>query len=445
MQNTLIASRWLAYASLVLTAVLVIFGWWSGSGQFLLKGTTYGTLRALANLAAFAAAYGILLQLFLIARVPWLDRTFGMDKLARFHHILGFSIPAAIVTHPMLLVAGEIATSGGTWLAQFMSFVDGYQDVGKAAIAAALFLSLVAMSLVIVLGRLKYELWYYAHLIMYAAVLLALGHQFNVGDDMYGWFAGYWYGLYALAFGSLIVFRFATPLYLYWRHGFTVDRVVTEGVGCWSVYLTGRGLESLAVRAGQFFIVRFLDKKRWRQAHPFSLSCVPNGNYLRITIKSLGDYTRDIGSLKPGTRVLLDGPHGAFTEEVSALDKRLLVAGGVGITPIRSLCETMANEGKDVVMLYGARTCADLVFKQEMDELAAKHPNFKLLCVVAKDASWTGETGLVDKEKIARLVPDAVLRDVYVCGPKPMLDSVLSALDSLKVPKKQIHFERFTL
>ncbi len=433
------------FSVLAITLIAALAGWWSGSGQLAFKGSTYGICRSLANLFAFLAACGILLQLILIARVPWLDRTFGMDKLARLHHVLGFAIPAAIVAHPLLLVAGEAAVSGGTWFGRFQAFVSGYEDVPKAVASAVLFLALVAMSLVIVLGRLKYETWYYAHLVMYLATLLFIGHQFESGDDMYGWYAAFWSVLYAVTFGFLVVFRFAMPIYRFWRHGFTVDSVVSEGGGCWSVYLKGRDLSRLPVRAGQFFIVRFLDKRRWWQAHPFSLSCAPNAAHLRFTFKELGDFTKELSGLKPGTKVLLDGPHGAFTERAARSDKFVLIAGGIGITPIRALAESLAKQGKKVVMLFGTKTCTDMTFKGELDKLAAACPNLAVHCVVSRDETWTGERGFIDAEKIQRLAPDFKTSDFYVCGPKPMTDAVIKALVSIGADKTRIHYERFSL
>lgn len=429
---------------LVITFIAVVYGWWVGSGQIAFKGT-YGFLRSMANLAAFAAAYGILLQLVLIARIPWLNNSFGMDKLARLHHILGFSIPAAIVAHPLLLVAASATSSDGTWWTIFWNFVNNYEDVGNAAIAAILFLLLVAVSMAIVFGKMKYETWYLAHLMMYAGVILALGHQFKVGDDMYGWYAWMWYGLYALVFGSVAVFRFILPLYRFRKYGFKVEEVVQEGLDSWSVYITGRDLGRLEILAGQFFIVRFLDRDRWWQAHPFSLSCAPNAQHIRLTIKALGDFTRELKTLKTGVKVVLDGPHGAFTEASTVKDKAVLIAGGVGITPIMSLCESWVPRGKDVVMLYGARLGADLVFRSKLDELSTTQSNYRIHYVLSDDADWQGEKGYMDQEKLARLVPDMVERDVYVCGPKPMLKTVLAVLKAMKIPKTQIHFESFSL
>src|SRR6202035_4978687 len=138
------------------------------------------------------------------------------------------------------------------------------------------------------------------------------------------------------------------------------------------IYISGRDLRRFEIEAGQFAIWRFLDAKRWWQAHPFSISAVPDGRRLRITIKNSGDFTGGVHALRPGTPVLVDGPFGKFTER-PANSKVLLIAGGIGITPVRPLAEEMAADGFDVRVLYRAHSEDHLVFKKEMDAISRKH------------------------------------------------------------------------
>ena len=134
--------------------------------------------------------------------------------------------------------------------------------------------------------------------------------------------------------------------------------------------IVGRRLDRLGAEPGQFFLWRFLDRRRIWSAHPFSLSAAPDGTSLRITVKALGDHTARLGGVRPGTRVLAEGPFGVFTESARRRrDKVLLIAGGIGITPIRSMVERMRG---DVVVIYRALSDGDLVFKRELDELMAR-------------------------------------------------------------------------
>jgi ferredoxin-NADP reductase len=188
----------------------------------------------------------------------------------------------------------------------------------------------------------------------------------------------------------------------------------------------------------------FLSKNRW-SPHPFSFSAAPNGQFLRVSIKAAGDFTNRIRELSPGTLALLEGPLGAFTA-AEPRDKYLMVAGGIGITPIRALIESLSASGRDIVLLYSVKTAGDLVFASELRTMIARC-HF-ILSRHSEDAE-EGETdagherGRIDKRMLARLVPDLRDREVFICGPHPMMNSVSAALGELRVRESSIHYEQF--
>jgi predicted ferric reductase len=205
-------------------------------------------------------------------------------------------------------------------------------------------------------------------------------------------------------------------------------------------------MELFPVEAGQFMIVRFLTKGFCWEAHPFSMSCPPNGKNLRISIKGVGDFTKHISDLKPGVSVFIDGPHGSFTSKSCKSSKVLMIAGGIGITPIRSLIEEMLLAGRDVVLIYSNRNSDSIVFQKELDELEkSSSGRLKVIHVISDEPEWSGEKGRLDKEKISQLVPDFIEREVFICGPPPMMKTVRLALSSIGVPNNRIHYERFAL
>ncbi len=168
-----------------------------------------------------------------------------------------------------------------------------------------------------------------------------------------------------------------------------------------SVYLTGRRIDRFMFRPGQYANVMFLSKGYW-SPHPFSFSAAPNGQFLRLSIKAIGDFTARIRELRPGTIALLEGPLGAFTA-AAPRDKYLMVAGGIGITPIRALIESLSEAGRDIVLVYAVRTVNDLVFASELRAMSA-HCHFVLSH--SADAAGAHESGRIDKPMLARLVPD---------------------------------------
>jgi ferredoxin-NADP reductase len=218
---------------------------------------------------------------------------------------------------------------------------------------------------------------------------------------------------------------------------------VLEAPGVVSIYIGGRDLDALRTDAGQFMLWRFLDRDRWWQAHPFSLSLPAGYGYLRLTVKRIGDFSGAIATVRPGTPVLVEGPFGSFTERRCAGPKALLIAGGVGITPIRCLAERLAALGKDVYLLYRCSREQDVLFRDELGRLAAA-PNVRVEYVVGERRS--GRRG--DPLRMAglrQLIPDAATRETFVCGPPSMTRSVVDSLERLGVPPEQMHTEAFRL
>jgi predicted ferric reductase len=206
-------------------------------------------------------------------------------------------------------------------------------------------------------------------------------------------------------------------------------------------------MDRYPVRAGQFVIARFFDwSSPWNlwQAHPFSISKVPNGSSLRLTIKSLGDYTsRYIPRLKIGTWVVLDGPHGVFTSRFSRKQKVVLLAAGIGITPLRGLAEDLLKQGKDIILLYTNKTSQDILFKDEFAALS--HSGLRSIDILTNEPAFEGEKGRIDEEKLHRLVPDLLSREVWICGPKQFIDSMMKLARKSGVSSNDIHFESFSL
>jgi len=406
-----------------------------------------GLLMAFGRLAGVTAALGVMGQLLLISRAKWLEPLFGLDRLTRFHHFAGLIIPLALLAHPPLVVWHHAMQTGNTFLAQYLSVLK-WDDILPAAAGEALILVAVFLSLPFTRRRLSYEAWHTAHLGAYLGLALSLGHQLELGGDMSAelpYFAWTWYALLAFTGANVLWYRLLRPLWAYKRHAFTVDRTVMETPDIMSVYIKGKDLETLAVQPGQFALLRFWAPGFKLQAHPFSFSKAPEGGELRFSIKKLGDFTARLHSeLKPGTPVLIDGPHGAFTPARMRTGKALLVAGGIGITPLRAMAGALAAQKKDAVLIFSNKGRKDIAFEAELAELE-KSGTFRTVHVLSEDAEWPGEKGRLDAGRLKLLVPDFAERDAFLCGPPPMMAALDAGLCALGLPKKQVHYEVFSL
>ncbi|MBA2951119.1 ferredoxin reductase family protein [Streptomyces himalayensis] len=397
--------------------------------------------NALMLLGRLAGLYGALLmafQLLLVARLPWLDRRIGMDRLTSWHRWVGFGVLWTLVTHMVFITFGYAQLSSLPPVDQFVELATTIEYVLRAVVALALIITVGIVSARFARRRLSYETWHFIHLYMYVAVLLAFSHQVAVGTTFTtsATATAYWWTLWGAALGSVFLGRVVLPLRRNLRHQLRVSAVVPESDNVVSIYVTGRDLDQLPARAGQFFLWRFLTRERWWQANPFSLSAAPDGRQLRLTAKTAGDGTAALRHIPVGTRVFAEGPYGAFTTLHRTRPDTLLIAGGVGITPIRALLEELHGHA---VLIYRVATDRDAVLYDELRELAA-----------AKGTELHLVTGPATPDKLApealaRLVPDVCERDVFVCGPPGMTSAVLRSLRELGVPRQQIHFERFSL
>ncbi|TXS19800.1 MULTISPECIES: ferric reductase-like transmembrane domain-containing protein [unclassified Streptomyces] len=397
--------------------------------------------NALIVLGRLTGLYGALVmafQLVLVARLPWLDRRIGMDRLTGWHRWTGFTLLWTLLAHVVFISFGYADGAGVGPVTELVDLAETTEGVLRAVVALGLILVVGAVSARYARRRLAYETWHFIHLYAYVAVVLAFTHQVAVGTSFTSSPAAtaYWYGLWAVALGSVLLGRVALPLWRNTRHRFRVSAVVPESDSVVSIHITGRDLDKLPAQAGQFFLWRFLTKDRWWQANPFSLSAAPDGRSLRLTVKAAGEGSAALRHMKVGTRVFAEGPYGAFTTLHRTRTSSLLIAGGVGVTPIRALLEVLDGHA---VVIHRVGSERDAVLHDELRDLAR-----------AKGAELRLVTGSPVPDKLApgelkRMVPDIADRDVFLCGPPPMMNAVLGTLEDLGVPRQQIHFERFSL
>jgi len=429
-------------ALLVANGVFIVLMWIRHGGPDELAGPG-GLFTAGGQLMALLGTYLALIGIVLVGRSPWLDQAFGPDRLTRAHRWLGFATLWLIGGHVALTLTGWAIGDGQSLPAELVDLVTGYPYVLWGVAGFLLFLLVGISSMAAARRRASYETWYWIHVYAYLAVALAFLHQLFVGADFtHDQLAAiYWISLYALTAALVIVFRFGQPLLLNRRHRLRVAAVTAEGPGVVSVYVAGRDLDRLAVRSGQYFIVRFLSRSSWWRAHPYSLSSAPNGAWLRFTVKALGDDSTRARDIAVGTRVFLEGPYGNLTGASRTRPKVTLIAGGIGISPLRALLESLAAKPGELTLLYRASTASDLVFRGELDVLAA-HRGARVHYLVGRRGIDVPSDPF-NAATIARLVPDIADQDVFLCGPVDLMRRSEAALRELGVPRAQVHAERF--
>jgi predicted ferric reductase len=433
---------WIVVVVVVANAVVAVGLWFRHGG--LASATGPGaTATAVGQITGLLGAYAVLLELLLMARVPWLERYVGLDRLAVWHRWNGFAAVWLLVAHTVFITLGYAAGNRQSLVGQTLDFVNHYPDVLMAFVGLFLFVGVAVASVRMARRTMHRETWYLVHLYAYLAVALGFAHQLAVGNDFStdALARAWWVALYVAVIVSILAWRVGWPLWFNARHRLRVERVEREAPGVVSIYLTGRRLDRIRARSGQFFLWRFLTADGWWKAHPFSLSAAPTTGRLRITVKDLGDHTAALQHVRRGTGVFAEGPYGTFTAERRTHRKVLLVAGGIGITPLRALLDSFPGDPGDVTLLYRVVDDDDIVFRDELVELAkARGIEFRLGVGPEIGDDQTDRLGI---PALRAVVPDVRKRDCFVCGPPGLIDAVCRRLALLGVPKQQIHFERF--
>jgi predicted ferric reductase len=286
----------------------------------------------------------------------------------------------------------------------------------------------------------SYETWWIIHIYTYVAIAASFMHQVVNGQMFVGHPLNrlYWTSLYILMAAAVIVFRIGIPLWRSLRHNLVVERVVEEGPGLISVIMRGSNLHGLSAEGGQFFGWRFLTRGHFLMSHPYSLSAAPSENYLRITIKDLVDHSRSTMFIKPGTRVFVEGPYGAFTAGRATQPHIVMVGGGVGITPIRAMMEEFKN-GVEMDVFYRVSRQEELILKDELDYLANNSDGrIRIWYMVGSRKDFP-----MDAEFMRSYAPRIADSDIYICGPEALVESVRKAAVDLGVPKNRFHDEDF--
>nr|WTB36415.1 ferric reductase-like transmembrane domain-containing protein [Streptomyces sp. NBC_00830] len=399
-------------------------------------------LTGAGRIAGLLAGYAAPVLVLLMARLPFLERGVGADRLARWHAMGGRYMVSLVLAHVVLIIWGYALTDASGVAGETVEIVFHYPEMLKATFATVLLLGVAGVSARAARRRMRYETWYYLHLATYLAVALGFGHQLANGADFVSQPSARaaWYGLYLGTAALLGWYRLAVPFLADRRHRLQVAEIRPEGPGTVSVYLTGRHLEKIKAEPGQFFRLQFLAPGlRWA-ANPYSLSTPAHPQYLRFTVKDLGGHSAAVARLRPGTRVRAEGPYGAFTAARRRSRKVLLLAAGVGITPLRALFETMPAAPGDLTLVYRASRPEDLIFRAELEAIAdARGARLHFLVGPRREV---GEP--LNAYTLNHLVPDLARHDVFLCGPEAMTATAVSALRAAGVSRRRIHHESFT-
>lgn len=439
-QDVIEALAWLSVVAV--TAMFLVDG---GLNSITDPATALGSFSRLSSLVATDL---LLIHMLLVARVPWIDKFYGHDKSTIAHKRLGKPILYLLIAHFAASLVQFALDSGQNLWDEFFSLISIFELL-LATASLALMIVVVVTSLNIARRKLRYEAWYIVHLLSYIAVGVAVPHVFTMGSDVAGKAIPtiYWVTLYSFVAFNIVWYRVFLPIVRGMRHNLRVQAVIRESSDSVSIYLSGTLLERLGGQAGQFYLFRPLTAKQWWRPHPFSISAAPSKSFVRFTIGARGDDTELLQSIKPGTRVMLEGPYGVFTEERRTRERVVLIASGIGIPPVRALAESMASRPGDLTVIYRVRNAQDAALLDEVREIARRR-QINLHVIEGRrgsNDSWLNADprDLPDQARLAEMAPWVSESDVYICGPGDWTKLVERSVKRAGTPGHQIHSEEY--
>jgi predicted ferric reductase len=382
------------------------------------------------------------LQFGLTARFRHVTEPWGEDVIYHFHRQVSLIAVALVVAHPIILfivrpeLLALLNSIQAPWRARF------------AALSTYSLIALVVMALWRTKLRLNYETWHITHITL-AVVAVTAGIFHMVGWSFYlvdPRKRALWIGLTLFWIGLLFYVRILRPLFLL-RRPYRISEVRKERGDTWTLVMQPEGHEGFAFRAGQFGWLTVWRSPFGITSHPFSFSssAAATDGRVEMSIRELGDFTRAIGKVPVDRRVYIDGPYGAFTMG-SPTDMHVLIAGGVGITPMMSMLRTLADQRdkRPVILLYGSKDWESITFREELEALHDRL-DLKVIHVLQNPPDdWKGERGFIDAEMLKRHLPRPHgMHAYFICGPDVMMDAVEDALEKLGVPMSKYHSERY--
>jgi len=398
---------------------------------------------------ALCAFTGIMMEFLLSGRFRFVSCHIGIDATMRVHQLMARTLTVGLVIHPFLYTGGGI-NPPMPWDPTRQASL----DFGPVAVLTGL-AAWIALLILVLLGVFReqrsgsYEAWRASHGVG-AVVVAVFGTWHALEGGRYSahpFLSWFWIVLLAVALAALAWVYVLKPV---WQlgHPFTVRSVRRIAERTWELVVVPEKGGLPAFEAGQFVWLNVGHSPFSLYENPFSIASAPTeGGQLAFVIKEVGDFTRSLGELKPGTRAFVDGPHGNMTISGRSADGIVLYAGGVGVAPILSILRDLRDRGdsRPLLLLYGNRAAEQIVYREELDEMKQRL-NLQIEYFLSEPpAGWDGRSGMIDQTAVAGMLTDQdAARWLHViCGPLPMIEGIEETLLARGVPARQILSERF--
>lgn len=434
--------RWAPVAWALLVAVVLSIPLWALVAAP--ESAHRGIWRVTSLVTALGAASLLVLTFLLPSRFRPLTGYLGVERLLRHHRLLALVVVALVALH-LLSVTLRPGLGWGV-----LDLRTAPPRVWAASTATLGLVALVALGLTRRRRRPRYEGWRLAHVLLANTVLVATAlHVLWLEDltrfpEARAWFVGL-----AAAMFAVLLFRWVWRPLRSLRRRYVVDEVREASPTAVTIVLHAAGHRGVPFRPGQFAWLKIGTSPFVFEEHPFTISSAATEPWRKeFTIKGIGDFSEILAGLRPGRSVFLDGPHGAFTLDGLTSDRFVLIAGGVGITPMLSMLRTLAARGdrRPVLLVVAGRTADDLLHRTDGEHLEDQLDLTVVEILEEPPDDWDGEVGRFTEATLESSLPRRRSRertDFFVCGPGPMVAAATRIISDRGVPPSRIHTELF--
>jgi len=419
------------FSLIIISVPLALWGTYS---QLADPSTLRGALTLGAKICAFAGFAGFAWSLILGTRLRVIESLFGgLDKVYLAHRIIGGTSVILVLMHPIFLSARSIAGNRSLLNLWNPLSADFYLAMGIVGFLVAAIVTIITYWV-----KVKHQTFIQIHRFFGWVIIPFMLHTFlshgaiaSNGPlrrymlilSILGVIAFFYHSI----FGAWLVRKYRYKVMAVKQFGDAVE-----------LDLKPR-LRPMAFTPGQFAYVTLKDDDLDSESHPYSFSSSNRERLVKFVVKNLGDYTANLSKVDVGDEAYLRGPHGSFSYLNTKNKKQVWIAGGIGVSPFLSMARSLRkNSAYDIEMFYCTKTHSEQVFFNDLNKIAKKHKRFNLRGICED------EQGFLTAERIQAIVPDLNERDVFICGPPIMMQSLQQQLIEKGLLGDQIHFEQFS-
>lgn len=412
------------------------------SPSILYKFGIHKTFLRSGKIFGVIAAALVFFQVLLVSRLKILDRIFSLNRIYMFHRMNGMAIAGLALMHPILVMAAENITIFPFEIRYWPEFL----GVGV--------LVFIVMLIIIANWRLMfgfaYDKWLRFHRLgTLLAIALLIVHILFVSETFT---SGLPHALvFVIAVSTLLLIsRLWYRRFFPGNRRFVVTHVQRVGQDAYSVDVRPDGHRILEYIPGQFAFITPVSENLPKEEHPFTICSTPSrSDALQFVIRSQGDWTSKINGIKVGEPVFIDGPYGLFSHMVSpGNDPIIMIAGGIGITPMLSMLRYMTDidDQRQILLIWSNKTKESIVFPEEFKNLECVLPGLQIIHVITRGGGGGYEKGRLDQTTLERVLEGYSRNsNVFICGPFEMMKEMSRAVRKIGFFSTRIYKEEFRL